>query len=52
MFQEENIQISIHNNVKKKGKMDTKNKVHEKNDFVEISKNLAKYSSENNFVGL
>jgi len=30
--------------------MDTKNKVHEKNDFVEIFKNLARYRRENNFV--
>jgi len=26
--------------------------VNEKNDFVEVSKNLARYRSENNFVGL
>jgi len=25
--------------------------VHGKNDFAEVSKNLARYSSENNFVG-
>jgi len=27
-------------------------KIHGKNDFIEISKNLARYRSENNFVGL
>jgi len=26
--------------------------IHEKNDFAKVSKNLAKYSSENNFVDL
>jgi len=26
--------------------------IHRKNDFAEISKNLAKYKSGNNFVGL
>jgi len=25
--------------------------LHEKNDFAEVSKNLAKYKSENNYVG-
>jgi len=25
--------------------------LYEKNDFVEVSKNLAKYKSENNYVG-
>jgi len=26
--------------------------IHEKNDFTEESKNLARYESENNFVGI
>jgi len=26
--------------------------IHGKNDFAEVSKNLARYRSENNFVGL
>ena len=26
--------------------------MHEKNDFAEVSKNLDRYKSENNFVGL
>jgi len=25
--------------------------IHKKNDFIEVSKNLARYKSENNFVG-
>jgi len=29
-----------------------KNHIHEKNGFVEVSKNLARHKSENNFVVL